>query len=297
MLEVPFVSVIIPVFNDQERLRLCLDALEQQSYPRDRFEVIVVDNNSAPPVREVLTDRPLVRVLEERRPGSYAARKRGIAESRGEVLAFTDSDCIPDPHWIEEGVRTLSQHARGALVGGKVEVFAALRERPRAVELYEMALAFRQRQNIEEHHFAVTANVFTTRTVMERVGAFDPALQSGGDREWGGRAFRAGVPLVYAAGAVVLHPARSSLGEIARKMVRIAHGHHDLARRRPLVARLADWPRILAPPIASLAQIARSDGLSGPSERLRAGAVAVAVKYIWAWARIRLTLGVDMKGA
>src|SRR5690606_20439025 len=170
----PYVSVIIPVYNDPARLRLCLEALDRQSYPADRYEVLVVDNGSEPPVRDVLAEvlarRPHVRLLEEARPGSYAARNLGISEARGDILAFTDSDCIPEARWIEEGVRALRNLPDGGLVGGRIEVFAADPARPRAVELYEMAVAFDQRKNIEVRRFAVTANAFTTRGVVERIG-------------------------------------------------------------------------------------------------------------------------------
>jgi glycosyltransferase involved in cell wall biosynthesis len=97
----PFVSVIIPVYNDVERLVLCLEALGKQTYARDRFEVVVVDNGSTSTIRPVVEAFPYCVAAFEAQPGSYAARNRGIAVSRGEIVCFTDADCVPSEGWIE----------------------------------------------------------------------------------------------------------------------------------------------------------------------------------------------------
>src|SRR5262245_50422661 len=114
----PFISVIIPVYNDTERLRTCLTALADQTYPRDRYEVIVVDNGSTIPPRSLVESFPGFVFAEESKPGSYAARNRGLQIARGDVLAFTDSDCIPDRHWLAAGERELAMHPQNGFVGG-----------------------------------------------------------------------------------------------------------------------------------------------------------------------------------
>ncbi len=120
-----FASVIIPVLNDVDRLRLCLAALDSQTYPKERFEVIVVDNGSAVDPRDALpVNAPptQVFVLREEQPGSYAARNRGIAMAHGEVLAFTDADCVPRPDWIEHGIATLQRLSAAAIVAGHIDL-------------------------------------------------------------------------------------------------------------------------------------------------------------------------------
>src|SRR4051812_27832091 len=96
----PFVSVIVPVFNQSEPLRACLRALNGQTSPRARFEVIVVDNGSTDPVSVPTGSHSTVRVEGESKPGSYAARNRGVAIARGSVIAFTDADCVPAADWV-----------------------------------------------------------------------------------------------------------------------------------------------------------------------------------------------------
>jgi glycosyltransferase involved in cell wall biosynthesis len=98
---VPLVSVVIPVRDDPAGVLAVTAALEAQTLPRDRFEVIVaVDGGEAPTVP------PGVRVEAEPPRNSYAARNRA---ARAEVLAFTDADCVPEPDWLEAGLAALEQ--------------------------------------------------------------------------------------------------------------------------------------------------------------------------------------------
>ena len=117
----PFFSIVIPTYNRPERLANCLDAMTKLDYPRDRFEVIVVDDGSKTPLNSVvqpLYERIEIKLIRQENAGPAAARNRGAAEARGEFLAFTDDDCQPTAGW-------LSQFAAGfkdtpeAMLGGK----------------------------------------------------------------------------------------------------------------------------------------------------------------------------------
>ena len=233
--DLPFVAVIIPAFNDAERLSACLHTLHHQTYPADRYEVIVVDNGSSDDVAGVCSAFSRVRCLSEPRPGSYAARNTGIAASDADVLAFTDSDCLPHPDWLETAVAQLATSPANGIVGGRVVVFPKNPLRWTAAELYECVFAFPQRQRIEEEHWSVTANLFVRRSVMEAVGPFDPDLKSGGDAEWCRRAHAAGHLIRYAEDARVDHPARASVGELLLKARRVAGGarvaRHEVPKR------------------------------------------------------------------
>lgn len=229
-----FVSVIVPVYNDHQGLRRCLAQLEQQTYPRDRFEVIVVDNDSDPgtEIQGVVAQFAQAHYVYEAVPGSYAARNRGIQVARGEAIAFTDADCVPEPDWIAQGLAVLRSHPHCGLVAGKIEVRVDGTKRSNAVQLYESLTALTQKKFVEQDHYGATANVLTWRHVIEAVGCFDQTLKSSGDVEWGQRVYGAGYQQVYAPQARVSHPARASFAQLRQQAIRHAGGFYDLQQKR-----------------------------------------------------------------
>ena len=223
----PFVSVIVPVWNSPDMIAKCLIALSAQTYPSDRFEVLVVDNASTDSTAEVVRRFPVATLLFEPAPGSYHARNRGLKIARGEYIAFTDADCRPHENWLANGVVALTTDPSIAMVGGAIDLVIDHDGAPSLVELYEMAQAFPQKVFVEQQSYAATANMFTRRSTIDRIGPFNAALKSGGDWEFGRRVGAAGLRLVYAPEALVQHPARTSYREIVRKARRVVGGHRD----------------------------------------------------------------------
>jgi glycosyltransferase AglE len=215
----PFVSVVLPVYNDRGRISDCLECLLNQTYPASRYEIIVVDNGSTDGTGEIVRGYPVTCVEELEVQSSYVARNRGLAYVRGEIIAFIDSDCVPSASWIEQGVRVLFD-TDAALAGGAVRfTFSA---KPTGAELYDSVTNMQIERNIRERGVAKTANLFVRAKVFETVGPFPEAV-SGGDVTWTSRSTRSGFKLVYAEGAEVRHPARR-LGELVRKQYRVGRG-------------------------------------------------------------------------
>jgi glycosyltransferase involved in cell wall biosynthesis len=223
-----FVSVIIPVFNDQAGVDSCLKALQLQDYPHNRFEVVMVDNASTTPIRIDPVYADIARVVVCASPGAYAARNVGIAVANGDVLAFTDADCLPDPNWISAGLAALHASHTPCVIGGEVEM--RLSPRPTAVELYQYLTGFMQFENINNLGFTATANLFAFKSHLTDIGLFDEILLSGGDREWSWRAAKAGYRVKYAADAIVVTSPRNSLAAAIRQARRVAGGRYALRR-------------------------------------------------------------------
>ncbi|HET9856656.1 MAG TPA: glycosyltransferase family A protein, partial [Chthoniobacterales bacterium] len=98
-------SVIIPTFDRPEHLRGSLESLVKQQFPKDRFEVIVVDDGGTIPAQTVVAEyeqRIFVIVYRQKRAGAAAARNAGALEARAKYLAFMDDDCRADPEWLRE---------------------------------------------------------------------------------------------------------------------------------------------------------------------------------------------------
>lgn len=295
----PFVSVIVPVFNDAERLRICLEKLEQQTYPQHLYEVIVVDNGSdvPPQVQEVVALFHRATFASEDTPGSYAARNRGIAIAKGEVIAFTDADCIPALDWIEKGVETLLKVPNCGLAVGQIHLLFENPTRTTLVELYESLTAFRQAEYVQKYKGGATANLFTFKQVIDRVGVFNAKLKSGGDLEWGRRVHALGYQQVYASEACVSHPARSSLTQLQRKVRRVAGGVYDsyvdreqsVLRKNKAFLRLLYDDFILA--IKSIFAFATSPKLNNFSSKMGVFSVVLFVSYTSMTEKIMLRLG------
>lgn len=218
--DAPFVSVVVPVWNDHTRLRQLLDSLMNQSYPASRREIIVVDNRSTDG-SDIVAKTFAVRVLTESSvQSSYAARNRGIEAAKGSILAFTDSDCIPVQEWLGSGVRALNEQDAD-LAGGRVRFFFS--HNATGAELFDSVSNMQIEHYISDRGVAITANLFARAEVFEQIGLFPGDVQSGGDLAWTGRASRSGYRLIYAPDAEVAHPARR-LPALVRKQYRVGKG-------------------------------------------------------------------------
>jgi GT2 family glycosyltransferase len=283
----PEVSVIVPTYRDGAALAACLAALDHQTYPRERYEVLVVDNAPTPP-----RDAPGaagVRWLHEPTPGSYAARNRALDEARGALLAFTDADCVPAPDWVAAAVAAFANEPATARLAGHVEL--TVRGRVGAAALHERAFGFRQ-DRLARRGTAVTANMWARREVFDAVGPFDPALRSGGDVAWGWAAQAAGFPIRYAPEVRVTHPSRERVRDLTEKARRVYGG--EFARRHagpaPRAVLLLRGLALLKPPVRRLRD-ALGDGRLRGLEPLAVAYVEMRLRGAQFAEHVRLSLG------
>lgn len=253
----PDVSIVIPHYNDLTGLDRCLAALGQQTMGMNNVEIIVADNMSPAGYEAVSAIvRGRARLITANEQGAGPARNAGVAASRAPVLAFTDSDCVPEPQWLASGLAALSQHD---VVGGRVKVLID-HDRPlHAVEAFEAVFAFDNRNYIEQKGFTGAGNMFCSRAVFDATGPFRVGMSE--DLEWSHRARGAGFTLGYNEVAAVGHPARENWEQLLRKWARInretfALGRPTLSHRLRFLARgwlmplsiVAHAPRIFRTP-------------------------------------------------
>lgn len=213
----PRVSVIVPHYDDPERLDLCLTALDAQTLPRAEYEIIVADNAS-PQGEEALAAliRNRARLVIVPEKGAGPARNGGVAQAQGESLAFTDSDCLPDPQWLATGVAALETYD---IVGGRMTVHVGHDGPLTGAEAFEAVFAFDNEAYVKAKGFTVTANLFCRRADFERIEPFRTEMSE--DKDWCHRALAQGLSLGYAADAIVAHPPRRNWPELKRKFGRI----------------------------------------------------------------------------
>lgn len=218
----PFVTVIIPTYRDWYRLGLCLAALSRQTYPANRFEIIVANNDPSSQPEAGFTLPANATLIDVSKPGSYAARNKALQQAKGTLIGFTDSDCIPAPTWISNAVQYLQQHPECCRVAGYIKIFTKGKKATPA-ELYNGLYAFRQEEHVRNTGTSVTANLFTYRSVFDQYGYFDEKQLSLGDLLWGKMVYAKGCTISYVADVVVEHPARS-FHELVVKEKRVGGG-------------------------------------------------------------------------
>lgn len=96
-----FISVVIPVYNVERYIKDCIEALIEQDYQKDKYEIIFVDNGSSDYSVDIIRRYPQATLIFENKKGAYAARNLGIDHARGCVIAFIDPDCIPATDWLK----------------------------------------------------------------------------------------------------------------------------------------------------------------------------------------------------
>lgn len=224
-----FLSVIVPVYKDPDGLKKTLDGLAAQTIPHKDYEVLVANDGADPEITRLCQEYENVRELSiHPNKGSYNARDTALAESRGEYIAFTDADVILPPTWLAEGRKLLSQYD---YVGGPVRFPKLARET--AVTLYEKNTGFATERYFTIARFCITANLFTTREVIETVGGFDRRMYSGGDYEFGDRVYRSGkFKQGYSENISIEHPHRT-YKEILKKLKRTTQGFNHLVSLYP----------------------------------------------------------------
>lgn len=165
----PLVSVIIPVYNGEATIEQCVKSLLVQDYPQERYEIIVVNNNSTDRSVEIVRQNPVI-LLDEKKQGPAAARNRGLARVRGDILAFTDADCFAETQWLRELVKPFSDPTVGG-VGGAIESAS----RATVMERYA------DDRGILNHSlsspfflpYLVTANAAFRKELVDSAGGFD----------------------------------------------------------------------------------------------------------------------------
>ncbi len=227
----PFVSIIIPVYNDARRLDLCLEALGIQSYPQKYYEVLIIDNGSEDDV-DAIVRKHNVNLIKEKQAGSYRARNCGIRHSKGEIIGFTDSDCLPASDWVEIAVQHFQENRNSLLLSGKINVTRDDNKKKISLALYDQIYHFNQENFSKHKNFAATANLFCRREVFEMVGLFNERFYSFGDVEFGQRIKAKGLRIDYNRHLIVNHPQINSYKALWERSRRLAGGGSQLRKQK-----------------------------------------------------------------
>lgn len=220
---IPFVSIVVPTYNNPESTKLCLQSLVSQKYPKDKYEIIVVDNESNDGTLEIIRGYPVKLFIQSEMKSPYPSRNIGIKNAIGTVIALVDANCIPEKTWLENGVGSLN-NGDADVVGGAV--FFTFSKQKTCAEMYDALTNIKMKENIMDRKIAKTANLFAYRYVFDKIGLF-PIVRSGGDVIWTKKASENGFKLQYADKAIVYKSARK-LWPLIKKQFRVGKGQPNI---------------------------------------------------------------------
>jgi glycosyltransferase involved in cell wall biosynthesis len=208
------ISVIVATHNRRDKLQMLMKSVEGLEIDEGlRCEFIIVDNNSTDDTKRVVDShsersRYEIRYVFERERGNGRARNRAIAVARGEVLAFTDDDCILDPQWIRRISRKFEVDPALACMGGRVELFDK-NDRAMTIRTWNEEIEAKSAEQL--YGLIIGCNMAVRRGVLDAIGAFDPVfgpgseIGSGGDSEFLYRTYKKGLAIKYYPDVLVFH--------------------------------------------------------------------------------------------
>jgi glycosyltransferase involved in cell wall biosynthesis len=216
---VPNVSVIVPIFNGETDVPDLIDCLHRQTYPIAQVEYVLVDNGSHDRTLQQLqtaahsTALRLQIVTETTIQSSYAARNTGICAATGEILAFTDADCRPEPDWLLQLMQPFVD-AKVGLTAGEIVALPGTSVLERYADRHE-TLSQKHTLTHSFRPYGQTANLAVRRLVLEQVGLFRPYLTTGGDADLCWRVLQSEQwQIQFAEQSIVRHRHRSTLGAL-----------------------------------------------------------------------------------
>ncbi len=230
----PTFSVVITTYNRPGPLRFCLAALARSEYPREGFEVVVVDDGGSVPLHalgdEFREQMPLT-LVRQPNAGPSSGRNHGARVARHTHLAFTDDDCQPEPGWLAALAGRL-RATPNALVGGRT--MNGLPENPYSSAsqlVHDMVYAFYNADPLDARFFA-TNNLALSAARFLEMGGLDERFRFSEDREFCDRWRHQGYPLVYEPRALVVHRHPLTLASFWRQHFQYGRGAARFHRAR-----------------------------------------------------------------
>lgn len=170
----PFVSFVIPVFNSEQTLGLCLESIFNVNYSLNKFEVIVVDNGSTDSSEYIAKQYPVV--LYSKPGGTISSvRNFGALHAKGELVAFVDSDCMIKRNWLKEAVSVLRDSSVGAVGSGYLT--------PEHYTWVEKAWLYELKKKPFETDFLPGGNIIVRFSAFRMIGGFNESLTTGEDSD------------------------------------------------------------------------------------------------------------------
>ncbi len=241
--QTPFISIIIPARNEQQTLKDCLDSLTRLNYPKERREILVVDGMSTDNTREIAELYNTI-LVENPKQSHRSGINLGFEKSKGDIIAFTDADCIVDENWVQNSLKYFNGSITG--VSGPIQL-------PPQQSTFQQAVAFlfslavriaksshrETQEGVEGVNDFPTCNAIYRKAALRSVMPLDEKLYGGSDLELNYRLRQAGCRLLVTPDVRVWHCKRDTPKRFWIQMYRYAIARLQLGKRWPKLLNLA----------------------------------------------------------
>jgi succinoglycan biosynthesis protein ExoA len=251
----PTISVVIPVYNDERYICAAIKALMAQTYPSELTEIIIVDDGSTDRTASIVKAFDTVKYLHQTNQGPSTARNLGALKAWGQLVAFTDSDCEPDPDWLEKLVEIFEADKTGrvATVGGSQRGHPDDNEYARKVDTFLCVIGIiadyvKPDKNISRVSHNASCNSCYNRELYMAVGGFRPSMFPGEDVDLDKRLKDAGYTVLFTPHAAVKHHRADTPKRFKRMLLSygsssaynvITHGFFRIIHLAPIAILLA----------------------------------------------------------
>lgn len=232
------VSVIVVAKNEEKNIADCLNSLIHQEFPKNQYEIIVVDGGSKDRTRDIVRTYP-VKLLIDTYGTLGHQRNTGIDNAKGKYIAFTDADCIADKLWLNELANTIGNSSEQvAAVGGPNLVMESDNEFAQLVGYAQETFfgsggspqSLNSSEKLDDVISTPNCNTIYKRDIIKSV-KYDDTIHIGEDAELNFRIRDKGYKFIYAPSAIVWHHRVSSLDRFVRKMFAYGEGMAKIIKK------------------------------------------------------------------
>lgn len=276
-MENPCISVIIPAFNSRSTLGQAIEACLRQDYPKDRLEVIVVDDGSTDDTKEIAGHYPVIYIYQKK-GGPGAARNAGWKRARGEMIFFTDADCIPEKNCLAIMHKSICDKRVDAVAGS----YGIKNTEYITARCIHAEIMFRHLRMPDYINSFGTYNVLIKKSVLEDLSGFneDYLTSSAEDSELSYRMLKRGYKVYFERKSIVFHFHEKDLVRYLKKQftrsfwaIRLWKHHPDFA----LNDYYLHWKDLLEIPLAIMVILALPFLFIGPHKALFVSALFIFI--------------------
>jgi glycosyltransferase involved in cell wall biosynthesis len=240
----PTVSIVVPVRNGESTIESLLQSLAELDYDKEKVEVIVVDGNSTDKTRDIVKKYPFKMIIE-RKNGLNVARNTGIRNSTGDIVAFTDSDCVVPQDWVKKIAENFNDPKIGCVAGNVKGYHNNFLSEYADNSIVRVMPSFERREQsnvMKLFHHPAGCNIAFRREVVEKIGSFDEDIRYGfDDLELVERICKSGYEVVSDPDVIIQHKHRTSLRGLLKQHFKYGKGGGFLLKKKGTRDRFSTW--------------------------------------------------------